>query len=255
MTRYEEALRRRHRPAHAARTAESHAAFFVPHLRSGTALLDLGCGPGTITAGLAAAVAPGTATGVDLYPGSSDDVPGVTFVTADVYELPFEDASFDAIFSCCVLQHLSDPAAALREARRVARPGAVIGVVDADWGGQLMYPNDPRLDRALEVASALRPNTSPYVGRQLRALLAEAGFVRCEGSARVVVDATDEQAQGVGEFSAGGYENDAFVEQAVQRGLATAEEMAGFAGAWRTWGGHPGAFLARLWCEAIGFAD
>lgn len=255
MTRYEEALRRRHRPAHAARTAESHAAFFVPHLRPGMDLLDLGCGPGSITAGLADAVAPGSATGVDLRPGSSEEHPGVVFVTADVHELPFEDASFDAIFACCVLQHLSDPLAAVREARRVARPGAVIGLVDADWGGQLMYPEDPRLDRALEVASAMRPDTSPYVGRQLRALLAEAGFVRCEGFARVGVDATAEQTRSVGEFSAAGYESPAFVERAVERGLATADEMAGFAGAWRTWGGHPGAFLARLWCEAIGFAD
>jgi SAM-dependent methyltransferase len=219
------------------------------------ALLDLGCGPGTITAGLAAAVAPGPATGVDLHPGGPDGVIGVALVTADVYELPFEDAGFDAIFACCLLQHLADPLAALREARRVARPGAVIGVVDADWGGQLMYPADPRLDLALEVAAALRPDTSPYVGRQLRALLVEAGFRRCEGYARVGVEATDDQTRAVAEFSAAGYEAEATVERAVERGLATAEEMVGFAEAWRAWGGHPGAFLARLWCEAIGFAD
>lgn len=255
MTTYEEALRRRHRPAHAGRSAQSHAAFLLPHLRPGMTVLDLGCGPGTITAGLAETVAPGCAVGVDLYPTAPEDAVGVTLVTADVTDLPFEDATFDAIFTCCLLQHLPDPLIAVREARRVARTGAVIGAVDADWGGQLMYPNDPRLDRALEVAAALRPDTSPYVGRQLRALLAEAGFVRCEGYARVGVDATDEQSRAVGEFSAAGYEAEATVERAVERGLATAEEMAGFADAWRTWGGHPGAFLARLWCEALGFAD
>jgi SAM-dependent methyltransferase len=248
-------MQQRHRPAHARRTAQSHAAFLLPHLRSGQALLDLGCGPGTITAGLAEAVAPGSTVGVDLMPGRPDDAPGVTFVTANVHELPFEDASFDAIFACCLLQHLADPLAAVREARRVARPGAVIGLVDADWGGQLMYPQDPRLDQAMVVAAGLRPNTSPYVGRQLRSLLAEAGFSRPEGFARVSVEASTEQTLAVGTFSARGYSDDAAVERAVELGVASAAEMAEYADAWRAWGEHPGAFLARLWCEAIAWVD
>ena len=111
MTGYEEALRRRHRPAHATRTARSHAAFLLPYLRPGPALLDLGCGPGTM------------------------------------------------------------------------------------------------------------------------------------------------QTRAVAGFSAAGYADPAAVERAVHLGLATADEMAGFAGAWRAWGEHPGAFRARLWCEAIAFAD
>jgi SAM-dependent methyltransferase len=254
MTKFEEAQQRRHRPAHARRTAQSHAAFFLPHLRPGMAVLDLGCGPGTITEGLAEAVLPGATVGVDIASDLPESRPGLTYVTADVRDLPFDDASFDAIFACCLLQHLPDPLAVVREAHRVARPGAVIGLVDADWGGQLMYPNDPRLDRALQVAAALRPNTSPYVGRQLRALLAEAGFVRCEGYARVGVDATAEAAALVAEFSAAGYANDATIERAVGLGVATADEMAGFAEAWREWGQHPGAYLARLWCEGVGWA-
>jgi SAM-dependent methyltransferase len=124
MTKYAQAMQRRHRPAHANRSAQSHAAFLLPHLRPGMTLLDLGCGPGTITAGLAEAVAPGPTVGVDLIPPPPGDVPGVTFVSADVRELPFEDASFDAVFACCLLQHLADPLAALREARRVTRPSS-----------------------------------------------------------------------------------------------------------------------------------
>src|SRR5215475_11250525 len=84
------------RPMHAQRTAPAQAAFFLPHLRPGMDLLDLGCGPGSITIGLAAAVAPGRTTGVDRIPQSID---GVEVTSADVMDLPFPDASFDAIFA------------------------------------------------------------------------------------------------------------------------------------------------------------
>src|SRR5262245_892986 len=109
---------------HGRRTAEKQAAFFLPHLRSGMKLLDCGCGPGSITLGLAAAVARGEVVGVDLdsekiaqAQGSAAKalVTNLRFETADIYALPFPDASFDAVFSHAVFQHLRDPMAALRE--------------------------------------------------------------------------------------------------------------------------------------------
>jgi len=254
MSIYQEAMRERHRPAHAQRTAQSQAAFLLPHLRPGMALLDLGCGPGTITAGLAEIVAPGHVVGVDLDPSLPEGAAGVTVVAADVHRLPFADASFDAIYASALLQHVPDPLAVLLEARRVARPGAVIGVVDADWGGQLRYPQDDLLSRADEVARGIRQGTSPEVGRQLRSLLVEAGFSRCEGFARVGCDASQESVRALGEHAAAGFEHQAAIERAVAAGLATADEMAECARAWREWGAHPGAYLARLWCEAIGWA-
>jgi SAM-dependent methyltransferase len=115
-------------------------------------LLDLGCGPASITAGLAEAVGDdGVAIGFDGDPGPA----GVPLVAGDVFRLPFRERSFDAVFSSAVLQHLPDPLAALVEVRRVCAPGAVVGLADADWGGALVAPPNPLLDRGQQILEAL----------------------------------------------------------------------------------------------------
>src|SRR3954465_2820721 len=90
--------------SHRWRTVENSAAYLLPHLRSGMRLLDVGCGPGTITAELAALVAPGDVVAVDNAPGALDPartpiaergVGNVTVQQADVYGLPFADDEFD----------------------------------------------------------------------------------------------------------------------------------------------------------------
>ena len=247
---HDEAMRRT-RSMHAQRTADTQAAFFLPYLRPGMTLLDLGCGPGSITTGLAAAVSPGRTTGVDRQPQS---IEGVEVTSADVMDLPFPDASFDAIFASALLQHLPDPLGALREARRVARPGAVIGVVDVDWDGELIYPTGPLLTRSFELARELRDGTSPYVGRQLRHLLVEAGFRDAVGSARVIHHGTPDEARGFGASRVSQLGYPSIVELVVRRGWATAEELDEISQAWIAWGELPGAFVARFWCEAVAWA-
>jgi SAM-dependent methyltransferase len=243
---------RRLRRNHAERSAETQAAFLLPHLRPGMALLDLGCGPGTITLGLAAAVAPGPTTGIDIDPRP---VKGVDIVSGDVMSLPFPDASFDAIYASALLQHLADPLGALREARRVARPGAVIGVVDADWDGELLHPVNPVLQRSMQLARRLREGTSPFVGRRLRDLLTGAGFGRVEGYARAIHHGTPEQTRSFGAFTASLFGFPAVVRRCAAEGWATADELRAMGDAWIAWGEEPGAFVARFWCEAVGWAD
>jgi SAM-dependent methyltransferase len=243
---------RDHRRHHADRSADSHAAFLLPHLEPGMALLDMGCGPGSITIGLAAAVAPGPTTGIDIDP---EPVDGIEIVTGDVMAMPFPDASFDAIYVSAVLQHLPDPLGALREARRVARPGAVIGVVDADWDGELIYPYDEVLRRSMSLARRLRTGTSPYVGRRLRDLLTAAGFDRAEASARVIHHGTPEQTLGFGTFTGSLFRRPGVVERVVAEGWATEAELDQMSDAWADWGRHPGAFVARFWCEALGWVS
>lgn len=253
-TTFEQARKERQRPAHGLRTADSHAAFFLPYLSPGMSLVDLGCGPASITAGLAEAVAPGPTTGVDLDPELPADAGGVRLVRADVCDLPFPDDTFDAIFACALLQHLPDPLRALREAFRIARPGAVIGIADIDTSCYLISPADPRLTAAFEVNAKLRAG-NPQTGRQLRGLLHEAGFRRCTAQARAFHHGDPAQTQALAEYNATWFSTPAVVERVVAQGWATAEEMAEMSAAWAAWGQHPGAFFAGVWCEAIGWAS
>jgi SAM-dependent methyltransferase len=246
---YERYLTGRHRPAHGRRTADRWAAFIAPHLRPGMRLLDIGCGPGSITAGLHGLT--GAAVGVD-----ADPVPGagVPVAAADAVRLPFPDAAFDALYANAVLQHVPDPLALLREARRVARPGAVIGVGDADWDGVLTHPHDPLIERGDAIREALRPAGDVRVGRRLRALLAEAGFERAEASASASAEGTGEAARRLAAFEGAWFASPEVVAYVDELGVAAPGEMAAVAAAWSRWAEDPGAFVARFWITAVAWA-
>ena len=100
------------------------------------------------------------------------------FEVADVYTLPFAAASFDVVYAHQLLQHLADPVAALREAARVLRPGGYVAVRDADYGTMTHHPNDPTIDRWLEVyRTVARANGGePDAGRHLLEWVLAAGF-------------------------------------------------------------------------------
>ena len=233
----------RHRPAHGRRTAERWAAFLLPHLGPGLRLLDIGCGPGSITIGL------GTdSIGVDRAPVT---IEGVPVAAADGAALPFVDASFDALYANALLQHVPDPLAVLREARRVARPGAVIGVGDADWDGVLQHPREPLIDRGHEIREALRASGNVRIGRELRGLLLEAGFERAELTVNGNAVGTDDAVFWTAETEATWFEAAPVIAYVTELGLAEADELAAIAAAWRRWGSTPGACSATFWFTAL----
>ncbi len=259
---YQAWLRDTHGPAHERRTAERHAAFLLPHLRPGMRLLDAGCGPGSITIGLAQAIAPGEAAGIDASDGAiamaraaalEHGVANVRFETADVTALPFADASFDAVFAHALLQHLPFPLDALRELHRVLRPGGVIGVADADFDGAIVAPASPALERSAEILRRTRQNA--FIGKSLRGLLHEAGFVRTAASVTAQWQGDETSVRLTGEWNARYFESAPFIAQAEERGWATRVEMRAVAAAWRTWSVDPGAFSAAFWCHAVGWRE
>ena len=142
------------------RTAEIDAAFLLPHIKKGMRILDTGCGPETITVGLAGYAEPGEVIGIDQADEIVDHarayardkgVANVRFETASIYDLPFQDADFDIAYAHQLLQHLAAPVAALREISRILRPGAILAVRDADYGTMTHHPHDPLLDRWFEI--------------------------------------------------------------------------------------------------------
>ena len=107
--------------SHRWRTADNSAGYLLPHLRAGLDVLDLGCGPGTITLDLAARVAPGRVLGIDssvdvIEQARSSGDGRVAFQVGDVYSVDATDGSFDVVHAHQVLQHLTDPIAAITEA-------------------------------------------------------------------------------------------------------------------------------------------
>lgn len=238
--------------SHAARTAVSSAAYLLPLLRPGLDLLDVGCGPGSITVDLAEAVAPGRVRGVEITDAALPEARknaeqrgvAVEFAVDDAYRLSDPDDSYDVTHAHQVLQHLSDPVAALREMRRVTRPGGVVAVRDADYAAFTWWPGDERLDTWLKLYRAVAHgnNAEPDAGRRLLSWAHEAGFTEVTPSASVWCYATpEERADWGGMWAKRIYS--AVGEMAVERGLATPAELDAISQAWQDWAAHSDGWL------------
>jgi ubiquinone/menaquinone biosynthesis C-methylase UbiE len=150
----------------AERSIESHGQFFAPYLKSGISVLDCGCGPGTITLGIAARVKPGQVIGVDCEQSQIDraradatnrGIANAAFHSANVYSLPFDDEHFNRVFSHALMEHLADPTRVLKECFRVLKPGGLFDICSPDWAGFLFSPPSPELAQAVDAYMPLTP--------------------------------------------------------------------------------------------------
>lgn len=248
------------------RTAAKEAGFLLPYLSAGMRLLDCGCGPGSITVGLAEVVAPGQTVGVDIEPSEYRSAwfqavkrEGINlhFGCANVYRLPFADNSFDAAFLHNVLSHLRQPLEVLKGIYRLLRPDGVIGISHPDFSGRLISPSDPLLDRDHELYWRLVEHNggNPAIGKHQCTLLHDAGFVRVEAVAKYsTVGAQDgvRRRAGLGGRMDSG---SAIAQQMIDLGWTDRAELERITAAWRRWSEHPCAFMANATVTAVGWKE
>jgi SAM-dependent methyltransferase len=232
--------------SHKRRTAENSSGYLLPLLPGTGRLLDIGCGPGTITADLAARIPGGHVVGIDAASdvldvarkeAHSQGRRNVSFHVGDAYRLAYGDRTFDVVHAHQVLQHLSDPVAALTEMRRVCRDGGLIAARDADYGGMFWFPEDPELTewRALYRQAARALGGEPDAGRRILSWARAAGLTQSEASASSWCYATPEDRSWWGSTWAERLTDSPFGDRAVERGLATRRDLKRLAAAWLRW--------------------
>ncbi len=248
--------------SHRWRTVDNSAAYLIPHLAPNTSMLDVGCGPGTITLDFAARVAPGRVVGIDFAPAAieaaeseraASNVTNVEFRTGDIYALDFPDDTFDIVHAHQVLQHVTDPVGALREMRRVCKPGGIVAARDSDYAAFTWYPETPKIDAWLTMyRTVARSNQAePDAGRFLLAWAHAAGFTDVTPGASTWCYATPEDRDWWANLWADRITKSAIATQAVEIGAATSEALSEMADAWRAWSTNPDAWYAVLHGEIL----
>ena len=232
--------------SHRWRTVANSAGFLTPHLAGARSILDVGCGPGTITVDLARHAPHATVVGLDRSAavveearalGEREGLANLHFLVGDAYDLDAADGLFDVVYAHQLLQHLSDPVAALAQMRGVLVDDGYLAVRDADYGAFAWAPLDPRLDEWRDIYRRVtrRNGAQCDAGRFLPEWVREAGFVSLEvSSSNWTYHDLDDRRWWGGLWAERVLSSD-FAAQALEDGVARREDLEDVAQAFREW--------------------
>ena len=249
--------------SHSWRTAANSAGYLLDSIKPTMRILDVGCGPGTISADLARLVPQGEVIAIDLYEeaiakaqksASERDLTNLHFRVGDANNLvDFEAESFDIVHSHQVLQHVSDPVHALREWRRVTKIGGLVASRVADMAAVSYYPDvlDDFHNLYLRISRAHGGN--PDGGRHIIAWAMEAGFARQTIKPSSSVWCYSEPAARAwwSGLWADRLTKSSLGTNAVDGGFATKEELNRLERSWHEWGARDDGFYALLHGEIV----
>ena len=244
----------------AKRSFETHCQFLQPYLRPGMKILDCGCGPGTVTIGLARIVVPATVIAIDIdeeqlniaYENAKKaGIGNIEFKQASTLNLPFEDNTFDVVFSHAVLHHLKHPALALIEQKRAVKDGGIIATRDPYRGHEyFIYPQNKLVAEALVLyhRSLIDSGADMDLGIKLAELFHTVGLKEIQHS--LVCD-------NYGAAKAADFYSQAIMEAPYYQKLlanheVTLEQLKEYQQAWIDFSKIPGAYYGFIWGEAIG---
>ena len=245
------------------RSAANSASHLLPRLSSGMHLLDVGCGPGTISMGLAEVVAPGKFIGVDIEESqiamarSAASVGGhenAGFQVADAVNLPFESNSFDVVHAHATIMHVPDASAAVAEIMRVLKPGGIVSSRDIILSSCFSEPNHGDFDNAWRVFGKLLSANGghPEMGKEIKGVLLATGFCDVSVSASFECFAAKEDVDFFHGFAQGWFFADETMAAAQKLGVASAEDLDRWRGLLDQWKADPAAFSTIAWGEALG---
>ncbi|KAJ5756696.1 hypothetical protein N7533_006239 [Penicillium manginii] len=238
---------------HSQRTAKNSMAFLLPHLKPSMKILDLGCGPGSITTDLAEYVPEGHVVGLDRAVildqarelASSRGVTNIEFIDGDANELPFESGTFDVC--CChqLLQHVGNPILVLEEMRRVVKPGGIIAAREADYSVFSWYPESRGLSEWQELYDRVARHNGgePNAGKFLHVWARKAGLSEIQCSVSNWCFSTDEETRWWSDSWKDRALHSSFATTALEGGLAKMEDLERVSEAWKQWGGGPGCLV------------
>ena len=243
-------------------TAEASAAYLLPHLRPGHRVLDFGCGPGTISVGLAKAVAPGELHGIDMEESQIELARSVaeaggrdnaTFHVGDVTDLPFEDGFFDVAHCRNVLMHVPDTAAVLAEVKRVLKPGGIIGCREMICASSFTHPDLDVMGKSWDMFQDLvaADDGHPQMGKELKAHILDAGFANPRITASFDIYSAPEDVLFLFGFASKWLLSPEITEAAIKYGAATEDLRNAITVAYDRWKEHPGALCGVAFGEAV----
>ena len=243
-------------------TAEASAAYLLPYLRPGLRLLDFGCGPGTISVGLAKAVAPGELHGVDMESSQIDLAKAVaeaggqhnaSFHVADITDMPFDDGYFDVAHCHNVLMHIPDTRAALAEVRRVLKPGGIIAGREMISASSFTHPDFGVIRKAWDMFEDLveADDGHPQIGKDLKNHFLEAGLENVSTTASFDIYDTPDDVEFIYGLANMWFLAPEITEAAIKYGASTQELCDQIRDAYARWKDHPGAICGVAFGEAV----